>query len=359
MKQHRVNNYFISNIVPESVIIDVDDYSFAAQYYQKKVAEIYPFDKVLSIVFTKDTIGAEQSGNHIFFIYKNTNKLLNILKNIWEVLKIVPFASNVVFYNLSYRTILQLKFLKFFKKCKCYVIVADYTHITTRKPTVNKIFQAAINLTIHKSDGTLVLNPNITINSNSICQEAIVLDDWIDQKIINENTIEPFSILFSGSIGITTGVEVAIKAMRFLENYTLFITGRLYDIDEEYLLNYIANNSIGNVLYLGKLNKDAYLQRLAKSEFALSLRDSNNIDHQFNFPSKITEYLSFNKKVISTINYTSVSDMIYYSDFTPESVSKQILLAKNDIIYTRDKVLSKFGKDFFYNNLNKLMKLNL
>jgi hypothetical protein len=359
MNQNKTYNIFISNIVPESVITDVDDFSFAAQYYQEKVAVIFPFDKVISIVFTKHTLGLERNNNFIFFIYKNKNKLLNIFKSLWGILKIVPFQSNIVFYNLSYRTFLLLRCLKFFKKCSCYVIVADYTQITSKKSFVSKLFQASINSAIHKSDGTLVLNSNIRVNSNTICQEAIVLDDWYDEKVMAENPIEPFSILFSGSIGSTTGVEVAIDAMRLLNEYTLYITGRLFDIDEEYLISYIANNSKGNVLYLGKLDKEAYLQRLARSEFALSLRDSNNIDHKFNFPSKITEYLSFNKKVISTINYTAVSDLIFYSDFTPESVSKQILIAKNKVILYRELVLKRFGKDLFSNKLNKLMQQNL
>ena len=87
----------------------------------------------------------------------------------------------------------------------------------------------------------------------------------------------------------------------------------------------------------------------------MSLRNIHLIEHKFNFPSKITEYLSYNKKVISTINYPSVKDYIFYVGFNKHEIADKIIATQEIFVNSNKTVLSQFSTNNFKINMNKLL----
>ena len=87
---------------------------------------------------------------------------------------------------------------------------------------------------------------------------------------------------------------------------------------------------------MGLLSEQEYLEVLHKCDIALSLRNPNDEEHNYNFPSKILEYLSKSKLVISTMQYDAeISKFVYYSKFSEESLNltiKQIFSLNADTI---------------------------
>jgi hypothetical protein len=86
-----------------------------------------------------------------------------------------------------------------------------------------------------------------------------------------------------------------------------------------------ARNVHDNIEFLGLLSTEEYLRVLDKCTIALSLRNPEDLEHQNNFPSKIIEYLSKGKLVISTIKYQDIpEDVLTYCDFNHISLASKI-----------------------------------
>jgi hypothetical protein len=81
----------------------------------------------------------------------------------------------------------------------------------------------------------------------------------------------------------------------------LFITGRPYEYKDsafDELIEYYTSR-FDNIKHLGLLDYEEYLVILDKCDIALSLRNPLDKEHQFNFPSKILEYLSKSKWIFN------------------------------------------------------------
>ncbi|WP_043877041.1 hypothetical protein [Vibrio vulnificus] len=70
---------------------------------------------------------------------------------------------------------------------------------------------------------------------------------------------------------------------------------------------------------------DEYKSLLEQSEIAFSLRDPADMEHDFNFPSKILEYLAAGKFVISSKMYSFIPEgILFYCDFNTDSLVKAV-----------------------------------
>lgn len=349
--------FFIGTIVPESLLQSVEKISYASINYQKKVIKAFKFDQIfclvpLNIPSQKKKFFVEDG---IVYIH---NKFFGsrIFKLVFDQIAAysrIRKASTVVFYNITIQNFILIYLLSRFKKCYCFSIVADYEdykNYTGIKRFVQKIINSSFNLL----KGAIVLNPNIKIPTKSVVLEGII--DPQDFKPFTKEIIKN-RILFSGSVGYTTGIHVAIQAMDYLPDFELIITGPSFDLEKKDIDDLILKGTNNNVTYLGSLNKEKYQDLLCTCNIALSLRDISKPEHQHNFPSKILEYLSYNKKVISTINYECVSDYLTVCEFDPVSIAGAIQnISLTDSFNSKDFVVSKFGLVKFSEALEQLVK---
>jgi hypothetical protein len=100
---------------------------------------------------------------------------------------------------------------------------------------------------------------------------------------------------------------------------------------------------------------------MGKCDVALSLRDPSDQEHRYNFPSKILEYLSKSKVVISTVKYKDIDNgLLFYSEFDVRSLSKTLdllyILPCEDIIFRRGYIKNHLINNFTEQKVVQILK---
>ena len=95
-----------------------------------------------------------------------------------------------------------------------------------------------------------------------------------------------------------------------------------------------------------------YQNLLNQCTYTLSLRNIKLIEHQYNFPSKIVEYLSYNKVVVSTKVYEELQDnVILFTEYDGKSLAN-VIKNHNELICDRRKyVIENFELSIFKNRV--------
>ena len=351
------DTYFIGTFIPERLFHSVEKISFAGINYQKKVIKAYRINQVFGLmplnVPTQRKIFFYENGIGYIHYKIFNSKILKLLLDQLAVYRKIKQKSVVVFYNVTIQNFLLIYALTKIKKCCCYSIVADYDDYRNHTGS-GRLLHKVINMTFKSLKGAIVLNRNIQTPTKSVVLEGIIdpedLPPFITEVIKNR-------ILFSGSVGYTTGIHIAIKAMDYLPDFELIITGPPFDLEKKDIDDLISEAKYSNISYLGSLDKEKYQELLLTSNITLSLRDNSKVEHQHNFPSKILEYLSYNKRVISTINYECVSDYLTISEFDAVSVAHTIQnLSLTDSFNAKYYIINRFGLPKFRETLEQLIK---
>jgi hypothetical protein len=224
--------------------------------------------------------------------------------------------TNIFFYNLDKQNSTIIFIVKFLLKCKVYIIVADFS---TYKNKSN--FDKFCNWLLSKINGVIVFNSNIKVNYNQRISPGLISENEIvfpHKHNLNKN------VIMSGSLGATNGLEIVLNAFKRKSDWNLYITGRLYRYTENEFNSLIQDcHQYKNIHYMGLLSYEQYLNILDKCDITISLRNPNDLEHQYNFPSKILEYLSKSKLVISSILYDDLpKEFLFHSDFNPIALNK-------------------------------------
>ena len=247
--------------------------------------------------------------------------------------------ESIWFYNLNLSFMLLFILVKCLTRAKTFIVVADFVEPHT-------ILQRFINFLISRSDGCIVLNRNIV---NKLSVKTKILPGIVEESaiILKKGEINK-NILFSGSLAKTTGLELILEFARNNADYNLYISGRKYDYSDEEFEDLQRKNMFDNIHFLGLIAYDEYIEVAAKCTFAFSLRDINDTQHDFNFPSKILEYFSKGLIVISSINYADLDPNTYFRTvYTSEGI-RELLVDINSSID-----LQSFREDLYtYVNQN-------
>lgn len=343
---------FVGSFVSSSDSLAHFGFSQAANLYQEKFINFTNPELIISILpiffnekkkfsyhkdvrFVNNQSGIKNKFNYLYRLIVDTFEIFNSIRK--------SKIKDVFFYNMDYQNFAAISLVKFFLNRNVFVIIADYDNYKGRliDRLYIKIFE--------KINGVIVLNSNIRSNVNSRLLIGLLYENDIE---LNNSEILNKNVILSGSLGKTTGLEFALDFFSKNQQYNLFITGRPFRYDEKdfnSLIEYYQNN-FTNIKYLGLLDYEDYVQLLKDCDIALSLRNPCDNEHDYNFPSKILEYLSKSKIVISTKKYADLPNgLLYYSDYTIDSLSEIF-----DSIYSLDnnEVLS------VRNNIYQYLKAN-
>ena len=240
------------------------------------------------------------------------NYLYRLIFDTCQVLVLIlrENSKNVFFYNIDFQNLFIIMASKFLFRKNVFVMVADYAYFSSG--SVSRVFKWVLwNL-----NGVLVLNSNICVNKNSRLLLGLL---YREQVILNSSGLLNKKIIIGGSLGKTTGLELALSFFSKKSELTLYVAGRPFRYKEGEMEGLIESyqKRFLNIIYLGHLDHDEYMKVLNKCDVALSLRDPADDEHNYNFPSKILEYLSLSKMVVSTKRYPDVKQgVLFYSDFT-------------------------------------------
>ena len=315
------NRVLVCSIVPDYLINEIGA-SQAAHNFCGNLIRSGCFDEVHSIV--------PPSWNHpkipkkekkIFFHRPQCSnrffQFFSILKNGYLLAYRLRNANNVWFYNLPIVSILCYILLRYLYRVKTYIILLDLT------PS-NKIFsfdRFALFLMNH-ANGIITLSERINIeNKNRVSIAGVIPENSLSPYIYNNKNNKTF--LFSGVLSKVTGIDKVIEVFKRLPNEKLYISG-IGDISEYDIGDY------NNIIYKGYMDYSEYLKMYDEVDVCFSLRNPELIENTYNFPSKILEYLSKNKCVVTSIKYPEIEGVNYiYTDFDVENIIKVVLNIKD------------------------------
>jgi glycosyltransferase involved in cell wall biosynthesis len=362
-KNNNMDIIFIGGFISENVSFMHHGFSQAANLYQKKCIDFLQPVLAISVLplffnckvdfdyhyknvkFINHQSGLKNKLNYLYRLIFDTLALLNILRN--------TSAKNVILYNIDLQNSLSIILIKYLLKRKVYIIIADYCFYT--KKLSNRIHNYLLKIV----NGTIVLNSNIKCNQNSKQLSGLLYKEQIELKlsgVLNNN------VLFSGALGKTTGMELALDYFSVHPEFTLYITGGRFQYTqnefERMMKKYVK---FSNIKFLGMLDYEEYLNIMKKCDIALSLRKQDDEEHNYNFPSKILEYLSKSKMVISTFHYKDIDEnLLFYSEYDIDSFDKTLksiyILTADDILRKRRNISSYLENNFTKEKFLKVVK---
>jgi glycosyltransferase involved in cell wall biosynthesis len=353
-----VNRIFICQVVPRDQINLIKGISQAGNNFCRNFILAGNFDKVFSLIpINVDKIIPFEPEGDInispiqsrFFPHKTIFRFVNafienciLVKQLWKYKRSVP----IWYYNLTSYNLFSYLILKFIFNRRIYFIIADYSPSRLQFITV----QHFILYLIKYSNGSLTLSTNfLELGFRNVKSLAGIINfNSLNSDQKKEDVFNSDIFLFSGSLAVFTGIEMALKVFSRLPNIELWVTGDgpLKPLVEDYSHKY------PNIKYFGFLKYNEYLDILKKVTFCINFRNPDLPENKFNFPSKFLEFLSYKKIVLSTVRYEQIPDSVYmYIEFDELLIQKKIQdinkLKKIDFKQNIDRlyidILNNFG----------------
>jgi glycosyltransferase involved in cell wall biosynthesis len=309
---------FITQVVPNEFVRKYN-VSQAGTMFCFDLIDNNCFDNALSLIPANidEYIKDKCLHNNVTFIQVNRKFFLkifsNFIENIIIVIKSLKYKT-IWYYNITPSNFISAFILRYLFFKQVYAIIADYTPSKSRF-NLNNILK----FIIEHLKGIITLSQRGVINHKNNITIAGVLPtskiDNISAKRVNVNN----KFLFSGVLSKQKGIDKAIEIFSEIPEAELIISGR-GDFDVE---NAIKN--FNNIKYLGFLTQQEYKRVLSEVTFCLNFRNPSYPENENDFPSKVLEYFSYNKVVISTIKYPELYSFNYfYTPFDNEKITKLV-----------------------------------
>ena len=313
---------YIGSVVSDSVAKKYREYSIAGNSYQNKFVHLSEPDEIINLRPLGLTDRSSRAIKYEFSLSGAVRLATKVLRYILYTAKTAFILYSlvkkrtepiVIFYNVDYINLILIALAEVLE-CKVVIIAADY--VAPPRTVIAKLLL----LPYQYADGVIKLRRNNDFSGRQLLLTAIIdPNDGLDHLSVGAR-----HLLYSGSIGYTTGLAIVIETASKLPSVTFNISGPLYDISEEDFYKAIRSGSTKgeNIIYHGVLTNEKYLTLLRDCEIAISMRNPEDPDHHNNFPSKIAEYFNNSRCVISSIKYEVIPEDAYvYSEFTGECLS--------------------------------------
>lgn len=293
--------------------------------------------------------GYEVGFINITFI-KDITKYYNYKSHVKKIMKVHRNDNiNFIFYDYSTPFFRLSKYLKK-KSIKSYLISVDlpneFGRINTFKGFSNMILHLRgkryLKL-INNFDGHIVLTKYMADVLNIQNTPYVVVEGMYTPDNFTYTKSENKILLYAGALFKQYDVLELIEAFKLIErdDVELWICG---DGDAK---NQIIEESKNDtrIKYLGFLSKNDILNIECATDIFINPRSNNHPYVKYSFPSKVLEYLSFGKPVITR-----------KIDSYTEEYDKVIEYAEDGVVELKNKILEVLEYDD--NTLNEINKRN-
>ena len=226
--------------------------------------------------------------------------LISGMKYINRVIKESKINA-IVFYNYRVETALLAKYAKRKYKIPIYIeFEDDFLNDCSIGRMKKRVFAKVEEWVMPCLDGAILVTSNL--------HQRVHCDSMIIRGAISKSGCKnvysgpggKIRILFASSLDEKRGGKIVLDALNYIdENFELIVTGR-GELEEAF-----ETTSDERVQYLGYLSYEMYLKELAKADICLCAQLMNDDFCAGCFPSKIFEFLSARKVVVSS----AVSDV--------------------------------------------------
>jgi len=294
---------FIIEIVPNEFVA-ITKGAQAANNFCTHLIDSDVFDHAYSIVPSKLYVNGIQSTDKITYYHGNPNHshFFKHLKMVWCNIKCsidCRKAQNIWMYNICHANILCFLILKYIFRKNIYAILLDYT------PDDNRFhLQHYYPLFLKSTKGLISLSQRINFRHKNIIYKAGVMSLDKIRRFYPTKFNEKLVFLFCGNMGNHTGFPLVIDVFSEMANCELYISGKNPSIDVDF-------SKYPNIHYLGYMEYDDFIKLYEKVDVCLSFRNPSYPENYYNFPSKIIEFFSQNKIVLSTLDYPELQGFKY------------------------------------------------
>lgn len=229
-----------------------------------------------------------------------------------------------------------------------------------KKQVSNLYFKISI-LLLNCNDAFLLFNKQAVEELNIkkpflITKPGLQINNLKDKKYHRKN--KKFVLLYTGTLIKYNGISELLEAFSKIDNdifhLRIFGNGPLKDEVIEY------SNNDDRIFYGGVVESGELRGEYDRADLLINLRDPNHYVSKYSFPSKLIEYISFGKPILTTdLNFdVELADGLYIvKKLTPKEVKNKILeiesesdeMKNNKIKKAQNVILEK-------NNWNKLIK---
>jgi glycosyltransferase involved in cell wall biosynthesis len=370
--------HYITNIISPSVVIsNRDSVFFEAGYnrvmficsaiteeitivsmgagekkgFFKKAKEIHsPKIKIVYLSQWHFTV-LKKKIRHVFYSFFLFGYLI---KNVKQNDKLILYNSSKSFF-----VIIPTLVFKIFRKVK-YILEIEELY-SYKKDCTN--LRVSEKISINHASACIIANKNV---QKFIRTDIPVLVNAGYYSLKKETQLEVetknanrFQIIYSGRLDKEGGVLVFLDAIKFIKiKCRIVITGK--GEFEGVVKNYICSNPLVEYCYWGVLNEEEYHQLLWQSQVAINPILQSHDFGCVSFPSKVTQYLTFGLKVVSSniqsLNILNdLTEYIYtYSSDDPKILAERIN-SLNIINLNDKKIILEKTKKYFENSKMELM----
>jgi glycosyltransferase involved in cell wall biosynthesis len=295
----------------------------------------------------------KQNGIDIIYSEIIDAPLINTLSSIWYIYKEIKILNkekhidNIIFYNykpeVAWAALIAKKRLKIPITIEYEDGYSNTNNFGKFKSTIFKFTEKKVSKNV---DSAILINSTLKKEYNvpSIVVRGVVNKQFYEEcKNYKKKDNDIFTILYSGGLDETRGINVLIESLKYIPfNLKLIITGKgNVDFEDK------------RIDFKGFISYEEMKKMMVQADLLVQCQLVNNSFNDVSFPSKIFEYIATNNFIISSkvadITEFAKNDILYYDNDNSNDLA-------NKIIEIYEIWKNKNGKKA---NFNKLCEENL
>ena len=352
---------YVGSVVSEDVLMQTRTTSAAANRFQAKLLKhirqagmsVKSISYLAEATSTSDDDCITKVKPGIYGILKVVRELKRCIED--EILQ----ADMVICYNMIYAWLLLPKIARKYHK-KMVVILADYSSTESYRNPLKKLY-AKLQLKAIRNCNVVVGLSKQLQHYLKPSQTFLLMEGGIDSEVLeayasqdSENAWRQQAdgkpvLVYSGLLNEVAGIHLLLEALKNIpDDFVLYITGRG---EWQNQVEEIAKQD-SRVHYLGLLEEEDYLQVLGAADVLINPRNMQLPENQYNFPSKIMDYLATGNPILSTkfSGYEKFADVIEFCDADAGSIGQGLQKMLKHLKENEDKIKERrtFAKQFLW-----------